>query len=159
MTLYRSSCFSKLPLWNDSHTMPDWINQPKKRLDGKFSISPPLADRGFGLVEGVVGRAHQRPGFNVFEAHRFAQYFVFGEFAGMRVANDGQMFASRLQILPERKDIRALRHQILHSRKDFVLFFAEAEHQPRLGRNFRMRFFGATQQLERALIYRAFADL
>jgi hypothetical protein len=37
----------------------------------------------------VVGRAHQRAGFDVPEAHGFPQHFVVGEFIGMHVANDG----------------------------------------------------------------------
>src|SRR6266567_5487223 len=127
MPLYRSSCFSKLALWNDLQTMPDWINPPKKRLDGEFSISPPqLADRGFGLVERVIGGAHQRAGLNVLEAHVFPEHFVFGEFIRMHVPNDRQMLASGLQILTQRKDVGALRGEVLHCSQDFVSFFSEA---------------------------------
>jgi len=52
--------------------------------------------RGFGFVRrGVIGRAHERPGFHVFEAHGFTQYFELGKFVGMYVPNDGKMLARR----------------------------------------------------------------
>jgi hypothetical protein len=45
----------------------------------------------------------------VLEAHGFAEDFVLGELVGMDVANDRQVLARRLEILPEREDVRALR--------------------------------------------------
>ena len=35
-----------------------------------------LPDDGLGLIESVVGRADQWAGFDVFEAHLFAQNFI-----------------------------------------------------------------------------------
>ncbi len=46
-----------------------------------------LLDCGFRLVEGVVRGTDQRAGFDVLEAHGFAEHFVFGEFVRMNVAN------------------------------------------------------------------------
>jgi len=84
----------------------------------------------------------------VLEAHGLAEHFVFGEFVRMHVADDGQMFASGLQVLSEREDVRILRGEILHGSEDFILFFSESEHQASFGRNFRMRFLGTAQQFE-----------
>ena len=63
---------------------------------------------GFSLVEGVVGRADQGSGFDVLEAHGFAEDLIFGKFVGVDVADDREMFSRGLQILAERKDVRAL---------------------------------------------------
>jgi hypothetical protein len=49
-----------------------------------------------GLIEGVVGRAHEGAGLNVFEAHGFAENFEFGEFVGVDVAEDREMFTGGL---------------------------------------------------------------
>jgi len=54
-----------------------------------LGFSPIPIDSEFSLIEGMVGRAHQRASFHVFEAHSFAEEFVFGEFIGMNVPNDG----------------------------------------------------------------------
>ena len=50
---------------------------------------PVLLVRGFGLLEGMVGGADEGAGFDVFEAHGFAQDFELGEFVGVNVADDG----------------------------------------------------------------------
>ena len=69
------------------------------------------------------------------------------------------MLASGLQILTKRQDIRTLGGEILHRGQDFFLLLAKPQHQPGLRRNFRMRLLRTAQQLERALVHRAFADL
>ena len=51
------------------------------------------------MLEGVIGRTHQRASFDVFEAHSFAEDFEFCKFVRMDIADDGQMFARGLQIL------------------------------------------------------------
>jgi hypothetical protein len=51
------------------------------------------------LVEGVVGRAHERASLDVLEAHGFSENFVLGEFIGVDVADDGQVLAGGLEIL------------------------------------------------------------
>src|ERR1700730_13689639 len=95
----------------------------------------------------------------MFEAHGFTENLVFGKLVRMNVANDGQMIASRLEILAQREDVSTLRGEVLHGSEDFVLFFSEPEHQTSLGRNLGMRFLGTAQQFERAFINRALADL
>jgi len=77
----------------------------------------------------------------------------------MNVANDGEMFACGLEILSEGEDVRPLRGEILHGGEDFVLFFAQAEHQTGLGGDVRMSLLGAMEKFERPLIERAFAHL
>lgn len=114
---------------------------------------------GFGLLEGVIGRADERAGFDVFEAHGFAADLEFGELAGMNVADDGQMIARGLEILAERQNVGSLRGEILQRGENFFFFFAEAKHQARFGGNVRMRLFCAAEQFERTLVERAFADL
>src|ERR1700752_5389917 len=50
-----------------------------------------LFARGFLLFEGVIGRAHQRPRFEVLQTHCFGEALEFGELLGMNVTLDGQM--------------------------------------------------------------------
>src|SRR5258708_34748383 len=67
-----------------------------------LSSSPPNADlfvRGFGLLEGVVRRTHQRAGFHMLESYGFAADLELREFIGMDVAHDGQMIAGGPEIL------------------------------------------------------------
>ena len=73
-----------------------------------------LAVGGLFLLEGVIGGAHQRPGLNVLETHRFALPLVSGEFVGMDKTDHRQMFAGGLQVLAEGKDVGALRDQVPH---------------------------------------------
>src|SRR5215472_2689497 len=78
------------------------------------------APRGFFLFEGVIGRADERPCFDVLEPHLFAELLEFGELVRMDVALDRQMLRSRLHILAEREDVRALRGDFFHSLQNFV---------------------------------------
>src|SRR5579862_6635288 len=70
-----------------------------------------LSPGGLLLLEGVIRGAHQRPGFHVPESHLLAQALVFRKLTGMHEAHDGQVFARRLQILPQREDVHALSGQ------------------------------------------------
>ena len=72
------------------------------------------ADGCFGLVEGVVGRADKRAGFDVLEAHSFAKEFELGKFVGVDKTNDGEMLTGGLEILAQGEDVRALRGEIVH---------------------------------------------
>ena len=77
------------------------------------------------MIEGVVGGAHQGAGFDVLEAYLLlADALVFGEFVRMDEANNGEVVARGLEILTQGKDVGALRGEILHGGKDFVLFLA-----------------------------------
>ena len=58
-----------------------------------------LLYRGFGLLEGVVGRADERAGFDVFEAHRLAGDLICAELVGMDVTDDWKMITRGLQVL------------------------------------------------------------
>lgn len=82
-----------------------------------------LTDGGFCLVEGVVGRADERAGLDVFEAHPLAKGFIFGEFVRVNKTDYRKMFASRLQILAKCQNIRALCGEILHRGENFTFFF------------------------------------
>src|SRR6266478_2956520 len=61
----------------ESTAAPKYFKAPVSRL---MRSAVALLHSGFGLIEGVVGRAHQRAGFDVLEAHGFTEHFVFGEF-------------------------------------------------------------------------------
>lgn len=52
-----------------------------------------------------------------------------------------------------------MRGQILHGGDDFLLFLAEAQHHTGFGGNVGMRFLGAIQEFERALVEGALSDL
>ncbi len=52
------------------------------------------ADGRFCLIEGVVGRAHERAGLDVLETHLFAEALVLREFIGVDETNDRQMIAA-----------------------------------------------------------------
>src|SRR5262249_48263677 len=119
----------------------DW-STPAPRYFFKVSRRIHLLDGGFGLVESVIRRTHERAGFDVLEAHLFTGHLVFAKFVGMNVADDWQMFARRLQVLAERQDVSALLGEFVHRAEHFTLLFAEPEHQPGFGRNVWMRLLG-----------------
>ena len=111
------------------------------------------------MFERVIRRTHERPCFDVFETHGFAEDFEFGELVGVNVADDGEMVAGGLEVLAQREDVRALRGEILEGVENFLLFFAEAEHEAGLGGDIGMRLLGAAEEFERTLVQRALADL
>src|SRR6266481_7028237 len=110
---------------------------------------PMLTNGRLSLVESVVGRADQGAGFDVLEAHGFAQDLELGKFIGVDVAHDREMFSRGLEILSESEDVRTLSGKVVQSGKHFVFSFAEAQHQARLGWYVGMRFFRAAEQLQR----------
>ena len=67
----------------------DWRSQ-----QDTFAVDLNVA-RGF-LFKGVIRRAHQRTRLDMREAHLLALFFIFGEFIGVDVSHDGQMFACGL---------------------------------------------------------------
>jgi hypothetical protein len=91
------------------------VRRPDKLFACFAELVGVLTSCGFSLIEGVVRGAHQRAGFYVFEAHRFAAHFVLGKFIGMNVTNNREMFARGLQILAEREDVGALCGKVLHA--------------------------------------------
>ena len=101
--------------------------------------------RGFLLFKGVIGRANERPGLDVFEAEGFAETLEFGELVGMNVTHDGQMVGRGLHVLAESEDVRALRGDILHGRENFFGGFAEAEHHAGFSGKSGNHFAGAAQ--------------
>ena len=60
--------------------------------------------RGFGLLEGMIRRPHQRPRLHVPEAHLEPDALELRELIGMHIALDGKMLAGRLQVLAQRED-------------------------------------------------------
>jgi len=69
------------------------------------------------------------------------------------------MIAGRLKILAESENVCALRGEILHGGENLRFFFAEAQHHTRFCRDVWMSLFGATEELQRALVERTFANL
>ncbi len=118
-----------------------------------------LADGGFRLVKGMVGRADERARFDMLESHGFAEMLVFGELVGMNKTNDGKMIASGLEILAERENVCTLRGEILHGGEDFVLFFAETQHHPGFRGHVGMGLLGKAEQLQRTFVKGTSADL
>src|SRR6266850_5766246 len=118
-----------------------------------------LTNGRLSLIKSVVGKANERAGFDVLEAHGFTEDLIFGKFVGMNVSHDREMLSRGLQILPEREDVRALSGEVVQSGEHFVFFFAEAEHQARLGWYLGMRFFRTAEQLQRPLVHGAFTHL
>ena len=136
------------------------------KLDGKCrgrrggtGLSCAVLARGFLLFKGVVGRANQRPGLDVFDAHGFAEALEFGELVGMNVALDGQVFGRGLHVLAESEDVRALRGDILHGGENFVAGFAESQHHAGFCGQPGDKFSGAAEQFERTLVHGTLADL
>ena len=115
--------------------------------------------RGFLLFEGVVGRANQRAGLDVFDAHGFAEALEFGELVGMHVALDGQVLGRGLHVLAESEDVRALRGDVLHGGENFVAGFSETEHHSGFCGDAGRHFSRATKQFEGAFVHGAFANL
>ena len=77
----------------------------------------------------------------------------------MDEANDGQVLFGGLQILPQGKNVGALRDKIAHRGENLLALLAQAEHQARLCRHLRRKLFRAPQQFERPLVHRASAHL
>jgi len=72
----------------------------------------------------------------------------------------GRCSASGLQILSQRENVSGLVQRGPSWLARTSSFSSpRPKHQPRLGRNFRMRFLGTPQQLQRPLVHRAFAHL
>ena len=103
------------------------------------------ADRGFCLIEGVVGRADQRAGLHVLEAHLFPQALEPGELVRVNEPDDREMIARRLQVLAESKDICAPPGEIPHGGKNLVFLLTETEHHPRFRRDAGMSLFGSAK--------------
>jgi hypothetical protein len=137
------------------------VQDPERLLFGgtKPARQALLRTGGFFLFEGVVGGANQGAGFDVLEAHFFAEVFEFGELVGMQEAVDGKMFRRRLQVLAESKDVSALRGDVLHRSQRFFARFTETQHHSCFRGQIRRGFARATEKLERALVDGAFADL
>jgi hypothetical protein len=67
-----------------------------------------LTNGRLSLVESVVGRANKGAGFDMLETHGFTEDLVLGKLVGTNVSDDRQMFSRGLQVLAERKNVRAL---------------------------------------------------
>jgi hypothetical protein len=104
-----------------------------------------LADSGFRLIEGVVGRADQRTGLYVLEAHLFPQLLEFSELVGVNESDHRQMLARWLKVLAESKDVCALSGEILHGGKHLVLLLAKTKHHSCFRRDVGMGLFGPAQ--------------
>jgi len=53
----------------------------------------------------MVRAAYQRPGLDVHETHLRTDALVFREFLGRHIAQDGQMFGRRPQVLTQSDDV------------------------------------------------------
>jgi len=62
-----------------------FLHKLRKRKSARLGV------RSFFLLEGVIGRAHQRTGFDVLEAHLLAQALVLREFVRVKEALDGRV--------------------------------------------------------------------
>jgi Periplasmic binding protein len=127
-----------------------WPSGAVRGLVGRCTALKPdktemSADRGFCLIEGVVGRADQRAGLHVLEAHLFAQPLELGELVRVNEPDDREMIARRLQVLAESKNVCALRGEIPHGGKNFVFLFTETEHHPCFRRDVGMSLFGSAK--------------
>ena len=130
------------------------VQDPERLLFGgtKPARQALLRAGGFFLFEGVVGGANQGAGFDVLEAHFFAEVFEFGELVGMQEAVDGKMFRRRLQVLAESKDVGLVRCDVAEGLLDLVRFLAEAEHDAGFGRE--AAALGVAQDAARAVVAR-----
>ena len=112
------------------------------------------------LLEGVIGRAHQRAGLHVPEAHLLARPLVFCEFlADARNAPPADAPASAAGIAPASRCVAPwLRISAIASSTSSRVS-PRPEHHPRLHRHVRSHLSGTPQQFQRTLIDRARADL
>src|SRR2546430_2108602 len=78
------------------------------------------------LLLGMVAAADHRAGFYVSEAFGFAARFPSGELVRVHPALDGQVLRGRLEVLAQREDLTADRHEIVDHRFDLIFGFSQA---------------------------------
>jgi len=110
------------------------------------------------LLVGMVAGADERAGLDVTETHFECFGFEFGELARSVETGHGQVVARRPQILADGENVAAGGSEIAEDREKLVGFFAEADHDARLGDAGGIQFFGVEEKLESPLVTRAGAD-
>src|SRR5439155_25010134 len=101
---------------------------------------------------GVVRAADERPRLDVHEPELPADRREPRELVGMIVARDGQVLRRRPQVLAERQDRHADLAQVADRRDQLLPLLAEAEDDPRLGRDLWRDRARVAEEAERARV-------
>ena len=115
---------------------------------------------GFGLFEGVIGGAHQRAGFDVFEAHRSPRTLNSANSSGWTKRTIGRCSRVGCKYWPSVRMCVPCAARFFHGGENFVAFSSP---RPSINPVFvgtsGCACLARAQQFERALVDRAFAHL
>src|SRR5215467_16252142 len=73
-------------------------------------------------------------------------------------AHHRMMLEGRLQVLPDGEEVNVGGAQIIHNLQDFITVLAKSDHDPGLGENSRIDFFGTLKQANGCEITRSRPD-
>ena len=100
------------------------------------------------LLVGMVGRAHHGAASGMGETHRQCLAFEFDEALRRDETHHRQVMCAGLQILAQGQHADAVIAQVLHHLQDFLVAFAEPEHEAGFGRHLRVAFAEDAQQFQ-----------
>src|SRR5713226_677165 len=124
----------------------------------KIGIYSNSGSRHAGYVAlGVIGRAHERTGFDVGEAQDASCLPQFGKFVGGVVPGHRQVLGRGPQILPQGEDLDVGGAEITHRLEQLLPLLAEPQDDARLRQEARRGPAGAAEELEGALVTSAVA--
>lgn len=84
-------------------------------------------------IGGVVGGTNEGAGGAVAEAFGDGNLFIFGEFIRVDEVDDWKMFRCGAEVLAEGEDSDVVGEEVVHGGEDFLMAFAEAEHDAGFG--------------------------
>jgi hypothetical protein len=93
------------------------------------------------------------------EAHRLGLAGVHGEHIGMHVAQHRQVVAGGREVLADGQHLDVVGAQVAQTVEDFLVGFAQADHQAGLGRHVRVARLEGLEQVERVRVVGAGARL
>ena len=100
------------------------------------------------LLIRMVGTTHHRADSRMLKAHRIGFFFKHLESVRMHVATHGYVAGAGRQILTDGQHVDLVVAHVLHHRQNFLVGFAEANHQPAFGWHIGEELFELFEQIQ-----------